>query len=676
MTKIVSDATSVSDSDPKAPGDGLVDEPLGGSPGPVPHLKAKVIPLWNNTITISGLLLAIFAMFLLLSFSLFSIVSRTSNPYVDVIGYLVLPILLMMGLGVMPFGILFKSWRLRRKNPDQSLAFRFPRVDLNDPMQRRVAKYLTMGTFVFLPVVAVSSYHGYHYTDSSDFCGQACHSVMEPEATTYKYSSHARVSCAECHIGEGAGWFVKAKLSGLRQVLATFRESYSRPIAPAIRHLRPARETCEHCHWPQKFFGAQLKKLVHFASDEENTRREVSMLLNIGGGDESTGRAEGIHLHMALEGRVEYVATDDRLQDIPWVRFIDDAGRELVYRSDGRPKSDPKPAGQVRQLDCMDCHNRPAHKFRSPQESVNIYLEVGRIDTTLPFIKREAVRALATSYQDTETAEQEIGLAIIEFYQQNYPEVWETRKASVNQAVDRVREIYARNHFPHMKVDWQTYPDSIGHFISPGCFRCHDGLHVNQFGTPISHNCNLCHTFLNPLPKNGESGFIKEGEFIHPYELTGVHASLRCDQCHTGGNLPRPTCAACHIETTEFMGGTHAAFESFGIAADPMADSVDCESCHDLEEPMSKAVMNSACLDCHDDEEDRFDGMLANWSQEVGNLLDDASSVADEAGLALVSKLRKAGPLHNIAATRKILKAIAAQAEAADSLQGGEPEAH
>ncbi len=246
----------------------------------------------------------------------------------------------------------------------------------------------------------------------------------------------------------------------------------------------------------------------------------------------------------------------------------------------------------------------------------------------------------------------------------------------MNQAVDRVREVYLRNHFPRMKVDWQTYPDSIGHFVSPGCFRCHDGRHVNQFGAPISNDCNLCHTFLNPLPGNGESGFVQEGEFSHPYQLTGVHASLRCDQCHTGGNLPRPTCAECHNETTEFTNGVHPVFEPFGITADPMAGSVDCESCHDVAEPISKAAINTACLDCHDDEEERFGGMLADWSQEVGKLLEDARSVADEADLEIISKLQAAGPLHNVAATRKILEAIAARAGIEESIPLEEAEAH
>ncbi len=620
--------------------------------------KPRHVPLWNNLITIAGLFLVAIALLLLFTFGLFSLVAPVTNPYLDIVGYLVLPGLLIVGVLIVPFGILFKSWRLRRRDPEQHLAFRFPRVDLNDPAQRRTAKFVVVGTFILLPAVGVSSYHGYHYTDSSDFCARACHSVMEPQATTYEHSAHARVSCAECHIGEGAGWFVRSKLSGTRQVLAVWRDTFSRPIPPAIQHLRPARETCEHCHWPKKFFGAQLREIVHFASDEVNTRRDIDMLLLTGGGDESTGRAEGIHLHMALGGRIEYIAADDRLQEIPWVRYVDRSEDEWIYRSDGRPNSDPRPEGQVRRMDCMDCHNRPAHKFRSPQEAVDIFLDVGRIDTTLPFIKREAVSALSKPYADLATAEKQIGHQLSEFYKANYPDVWDTRKASVNLAIDVVREIYRRNYFPRMNVDWRTYPDNIGHLISPGCFRCHDGRHINQRGEPISHKCDVCHTFLNPVIRDGPKAVIEEGDFVHPFELDGPHAGLRCDQCHTGGVGPFPTCEGCHTREASFRAGTLAEFAPFDIPADAMADVVDCEGCHDLSEPTTVEAIDALCMECHEDEEDRFGGMLAAWKKETDRQLAEARTRVDDESRKLLDTLHDAGPLHNVEATRIIIGAL------------------
>jgi hypothetical protein len=277
----------------------------------------------------------------------------------------------------------------------------------------------------------------------------------------------------------------------------------------------------------------------------------------------------------------------------------------LIYRSDGRPSSDPQPEGQERILDCMDCHNRPAHKFRSPQQAVDIYLDIGKIDTTLPFIKREATKALARPYPDGETAETQIGVAITDFYRVNHPEIWNKDKASVNLAIDQVRDIYRHNSFPAMNVDWRTYPDNIGHMISPGCFRCHEGRHVNQYGKMLSHKCNICHTFLNRVDQGGDVPAVQAGEFIHSYELQGPHAELRCDRCHNGGVAPVRTCAGCHTTQAEFRAGSLADFDAFDIAPDAMADAVDCEGCHDLSQPTNIEAINATCLECHDARPDR-----------------------------------------------------------------------
>ncbi len=648
---------------PREPGsskrDGAKSAP-NTTPGAELPYQPAYIPLWNNFITMGGIFLSAVAIILLMMFGLFTLVTQTANPYVDIVGYLVVPTILLVGVIIIPFGIFFKSWRLHRRDPQQHLAFRFPHVDLNDPVQRRVAKMAALGACVLLPVVGVSGYHGYHYTDSAAFCAKACHAAMHPQATTYEHSAHARVSCAECHIGSGASWFVKSKLSGTRQVLAMWEDSFPRPIPSAITELRPARETCEHCHWPKKFFGAQLKELVSFASDEANTRREIDMLLRTGGGDETTGRAEGIHLHMALEGRIEYLATDEKLQEIPWVKFTKPDGKVLIYRSDGRPSSDPMPQGQLRRLDCMDCHNRPAHKFRSPAEAVDIFLDVGRIDTTLPYVKREAVAVLSQSHPDDDTARVRIGSALTEFYSQYYAQVWQARRASVNQAIDSVRDIYSRTFFPKMNVDWRTYPDNIGHKISPGCFRCHEGKHVNQSGEMLSHACDICHTFLNPVDQGNGRSVVERGDFAHPIALEGSHAMLRCDRCHTGGPAPASTCEGCHTKQSAFRAGTLEAFASFGIEPEPMDGMVDCEGCHDLSEPEAQArgeAIDAMCMECHDGDE-KYVGMLASWKEEADRLLSEAETRADEAGLAALRILREAGPLHNMEATRAIARAI------------------
>jgi len=586
------------------------DEPQGSA------YKPLVEPLWNNPITMVGFFLVMIALLLGGSILLFMLVQPVSNPYVDIITYLIVPGILVVGAGMMPVGIFAKSWWMRRRDRSRKLSFRYPKIDLADPRQRRTAKIVVGGTFVMLPIVGVSSYHGYHFTDSTEFCAKACHSVMEPEGTTHAMSSHARVACAECHIGSGASWFVKAKLSGTRQVLAVWRKSYSIPIAPAIQHLRPARDTCEHCHWPAKFFGAQLRRLARFESDESNTRHEVDLLLKTGGvSDATTGLAEGIHWHTSMKDEIEYVATDRLLQVIPWLVWTDPAGKQFIYRSDGKPSSDPRPEGQLRKLDCMDCHNRPAHKFRSPSELIDAQLEVGRINADLPFIKRETLRVLSESYASTEEAKRDIAASLEAFYRSNYPDLYEKKTDGVMAAIDVVQDLYRNSVFPHMKVDWRTYPDNIGHKESTGCFRCHDGRHVNQYGDPIGHTCETCHTFLNPVEGGKGTGF-RRGEFVHPFDAGVLHAEVRCQECHTGGPIDR-SCDGCHTAQQMLYTGTLPELSSLGIGPNPMAGTVDCEGCHDTAEPLSLESIDALCMDCHEDEEEKYAGMLSGWVKDL-----------------------------------------------------------
>ncbi len=583
---------------------------------------------WTGPITLIGVAIVLLGALLLVTFGLFNLISPTSNPYLDVFGYLVIPVLILLGLVVAAVGVAVRRWRIRRTDPLAEF-HRFPRIDLNDPRQRRSVAYLGGFVALMVPVVVVSSYHGYQFTDSVSFCTQPCHQVMAPEATTYPFSAHARVACAECHIGPGASWFIKAKISGVRQVVAVLRDTYPRPIPPAIRHLRPAAETCEQCHWPRKFYGAQLRERIHFAEDEANSRRDVQMLVKTGGGDEMTGRVEGIHMHMLLSGRMEYVATDTSLQTIPWVKWTRPNGEQLVYRADGKPAAAPPPAGERRILDCMDCHNRPAHKFPPPAVAVDLYLARGRIDPSLPYIKREAIRVLVASYPDPNTARSEIANRLTDFYRRHYPAVWTAREPEIEVAIHRVQEIYGYTFFPEMQVDWRTYPDNIGHLYAPGCFRCHDGRHRNRYGDTIGRDCNLCHDFLSPVEHEAGRSMIRKGEFVHPFELTGIHATLMCNRCHTGALLD-PTCGGCHAAESGLYTAAAAALHGYGVVASPMAGAVACEGCHDLaqDHPASAAVVGDACATCHDEP---YRASLATWRARLATAREGAEEVLAQA---------------------------------------------
>ncbi|MBW2278360.1 MAG: NapC/NirT family cytochrome c [Deltaproteobacteria bacterium] len=497
----------------------------------------------KNPISVFGILVVAFTTLAMFSFWAFAISGTGVNRYLEVVFYLILPGVFAFGLLVVAVGVYFKRRRDRKRGvvaDDAATA----RSKVNE-LKGTVGIFLAVTAFVVMPTLSVSGYHLYSYTESTRFCGELCHTVMTPQATAHARSAHARVACAECHIGEGASWFVKAKLSGMRQVYAVLTDSFSRPIPPAITELRPASETCEHCHWPARFFGRQYKELIHYGGDKDNQRRRVEILIEIGGSDDSLGRSEGIHSQMLTTGSIEYASSDEKLQEIPWVRYERTNGDVSVYTArEGQEISKKVEAAEVavhRQLDCMDCHNRGAHHFRSPQIVLDLELEAKRIDRTLPFIKRAAVAALIEPYDDIPTAMDGIGKHITSFYRENAPQLWAKREGDIRKAIERTRAVYRENFFPEMKEDWRTYPENIGHQFSSGCFRCHDGKHVDEQDRVITSDCDTCHVFVNRSDESDEE--FSFGRFEHPNSLI-VHKKLRCHSCHGSGQRPR--CADCH----------------------------------------------------------------------------------------------------------------------------------
>jgi hypothetical protein len=328
--------------------------------------------------------------------------------------------------------------------------------------------------------------------DSVTFCGLTCHDVMAPEYTAYQNSPHSRVECVACHIGPGASWFVQSKLSGTWQVIAVAFNIYPRPIPTPVENLRPARETCEACHWPQRFGGNRLRVVPKFADDEANTGSKSVLLMHIGGG----GGGPGIHgFHMAQGIEVEYAATDQKRQNIVWVRYRDASGKTVEYFA-----PDVKPADvaklPVRLMDCIDCHNRPTHVFDLPERALENALAVGEIDASLPFAKKTGTEVLKASYPSRDQAATAIPAALETFYREKYPQVYSSRQAQVARSAKSVLAIYNRNIFPHMRVTWGTYINNIGHTDFPGCFRCHDDQHTSKDGRKISQDCNSCHNLL------------------------------------------------------------------------------------------------------------------------------------------------------------------------------------
>jgi nitrate/TMAO reductase-like tetraheme cytochrome c subunit len=444
----------------------------------------------RNPISALGFLLTTTGAFLFLAAFSLELFGLHTNPYIGIVFFLVFPSIFLAGLLLIPIGV----WReRRRRRAGRVSSVHWPRLDLNNPRQRRWAGFAFIATIVNVLIVSLAAYRGIEYMDSPAFCGQVCHKVMHPEFVAYQQGPHARVTCVQCHIGSGAPWFVRSKLSGTRQVFAVLFKSYDRPIPSPVENLRPARDTCEQCHWPEKFHGDMIRVVSEFAEDETNTESRTTLRVHVGGGSEKMGIASGIHWHMLGANHIEYIATDDKRQVISYVYMRDRNGRVREYTAEG-VTPEQLARGERRVMDCMDCHNRPSHPFDATAErAVNSALATGEIPKTLPFVRREAVAVMKSSYATKDDGSTAIAARLRDFYRTKYHNVYMERRQDVERAVRVTQSLYDRNIFPQMNVQWGTYPNNIGHMDFPGCFRCHDEAHKAKDGSVIRQDCELCH---------------------------------------------------------------------------------------------------------------------------------------------------------------------------------------
>jgi nitrate/TMAO reductase-like tetraheme cytochrome c subunit len=442
--------------------------------------------LYRNGITIFGAALATSGAALFLTFFLLEVFGYRGNPYAGMLFFMVFPAIFVAGLVIIPIGI----WIERKQRAAGKEAWRWPRLDFGEPSQRRAAAVFFVMTILNILIVSVAAYKGVEYMDQPEFCGQLCHEVMEPEWAGFQEGSHSRVGCVQCHIGAGAPWFVKAKISGMRQVYAVTFNTHSRPIPSPVHDLRPARDTCEQCHWPEKFHGDKIRTIRAYGDDEANTESTTSLRMHIGGIAPGVGVASGIHWHVSQDNQIEYVTTDVKRETIPYVKLVDRSGKVTEFRATGL--TDAQLAnGERRVLDCVDCHNRPAHTFAfSAERAVDDALAASAIDRTIPFVRRETVKVLKASYATQDAALAGIAGGLTAFYRENAT----VPAAAIKTAVDTAQRLYLRNVFPTMKVTWGSYVNHIGHTAFPGCFRCHDDQHVSPDGKVISQDCGLCHT--------------------------------------------------------------------------------------------------------------------------------------------------------------------------------------
>ncbi len=471
---------------------------------------------------------------LILILYLFSLLSEPTNSYIGLYIYIVLPVFLVLGLILVPSGVIIT---IRRKKGVESGNNPWPVIDLNTKKDRASVVKIFLITMIFLVASAMGSYRAFEYTESNEFCGKLCHQVEEPEYITYQNSSHARVTCVECHVGKGASWYVKSKLSGLYQVYSVITKKYPRPILTPIHSMRPERETCERCHWPEKFYSRKLRVQRSYLADSANTEWNLSLLMKIGPEFKSMGNSEGIHWHINKDFKIEYISDTRNRESIPWVKLTNlKTGEVKIFKDDQNPL-DKKALDNldIRIMDCMDCHNRPSHLFKSAPDYIDNAFVTGQLPKDLAFFKEAAMEALKMPFPDKETAMHNISEKVLKFYKDEHPEVLKSDQDRVIKAISVIRQEYNLNAFPYMKADASQYPNHIGHLESEGCFRCHSGRHKTDKGETISKNCEICHTIIAQGPTgNITNSYLNSTlQFVHPTNIGEKWKTEFCSECHS-----------------------------------------------------------------------------------------------------------------------------------------------
>ena len=404
-----------------------------------------------------------------------------NNPYLGLLLFVAIPAAFIAGLILIPVG----ARRARRRAAVQD----WPVLDLRDPRQRSLTVTVLALTFVNVLIVSIAAFGSVHYMETTAFCGTVCHTTMEPEYVAHARGPHAQVECVRCHVGPGAGALIQSKINGTRQLVHVLTNRVPAPVPPPPELISTTRETCEGCHWPERFIGDKTRVIREFGNDEKNTQTDTTLQLHVGGGSRARGIGSGIHWHMNLDNEIDFVVDPSKPETIPYVRLRDRGGAVREYFAEGVTQA---PAGTVQRMDCIDCHNRPAHTFTATAtRAVDDAMAQGLIPRGLPFARREAVAAVRATYANRDAAMAGIASRLRDFYRTRAG----ADSAQVEQAVTGAQNVWSGNVFPAMKVTWGTYPSHVGHVDSPGCFRCHDDTHKTKDGAhAISQDCELCHT--------------------------------------------------------------------------------------------------------------------------------------------------------------------------------------
>jgi hypothetical protein len=534
---------------------------------------------------------------------------------------------------------------------------RFFSPDRSAPLWIRIMPYATLvfaGVVVFLVAGA-----GWEYTNSSQFCGTTCH-TMPPQYISYLHSPHSNVKCVECHIGRAtiATQFTR-KARDITHVIKFIGADYETPIY--VKSLRPASEVCEKCHSPEKFSDNKVREFRSYDAEANNEEALMYMAFYTGGGTHREGRGKGIHWH--IENDIEYIATDNPHleQEIPWVRVTyADSGDVDVYTDvDANLPDDfvEQNADKIKTMDCVTCHNRESHEFPSPNDAINDAMTRKVIDPNIPYFKQNALAVMEREYPNMDEALRAVR-GLKGYYEVNWPEYYTEHQATVDKAVDELEIMYQEMVFPTMDASWASHPDNVGHKDWAGCFRCHDGKHLNEQNESVRIECNLCHSIPQQAPGDGSLAALTLQEAFEPESHIDSNWISRhrfefddtCAGCHDvsdpGGVSDTSFCgnSACHA--TEW---TYAGLDATRIVE--LTNVLNADLPTYPESPLTwddvvGPILEARCVACHGGTAglylDTYEGALAG-----GNF--GPAIVPGDADASLLIQLQKEGHPNSLA---------------------------
>ena len=432
---------------------------------------------------------------------------------------------------------------------------------------------IILGGAAFLVAFAVlgtMSIAGWEYSNSDNFCANACHGVHPEEPYAHQQSHHAQVDCVECHVGRLSTFASIGEKSGHVAHAWMFVFGYDRPLhSPSFSG---AKDSCEGCHTKQPHRHNVVHTKRIFSTDRRNSEKELTLTMRLNGRQFDKEIRRGVNWHAS--GAISFISDDPQNMQIRWVEVTAPDGTTEIYNNVVAPlTADEIEQADKRVMDCSDCHNRAGHPFRNPEEEVDAALSDGRLNPRMPFIKARLLELLEQDFESEDEAKELVRKAW-DKYQKDFPEIekddpesWNAAQQYVEERQDFMANLMVRSRFLDEDVSWRSFPDHNGHKLDPGCFRCHSGRLQNADAKPITVNCTNCHSvplirkrgripdyFLALLDMRKPDSHMNPAFIADHMDLAGEE----CTACHEEirfGASDRSYCSnsGCHGDVWEFL---------------------------------------------------------------------------------------------------------------------------